>query len=64
MLNLAGNLFLQIGHLQNTKEIAIKINNKETPIIAKKVIPVNVEVMLKNIDRNKQTREKFLNLSI
>ena len=59
VLNLIGNLSLQYGHLQNTRDIVIKIISKLTPGITRNFVWKTAPKKLIGIDRNKHTRENF-----
>jgi hypothetical protein len=54
-----GSAFLQCGHLQNIRDISMKIINKLTPVILKKVIFKIEPIKLLGIDKNKHNKENL-----
>jgi len=59
ILNLIGNLSLQYGHFQNTRDIVIKIISKLIPGITRNIVWKTAPKKLIRIDRNKHARENF-----
>lgn len=59
ILNLIGNAFLQYGHLQNIRDITMKIISKLTPVILKKLTFKIEPIKLLGNDKNRHNKENL-----